>query len=181
MGRFTGVLGILAVLAAAYLFSTDRRHIRWRTIAWGLGLQITFAFLVLRFSVGQSVMNWAGGVVTNMLIGDVRRDAGVVRAARAAKLWRVRRFARQGSGTYGRRDLRVSGAADNHLHLGILRGALPHRIDADHHSRHGVGDAEDDAHLRRGEHERGGEHLHGADGSAADDPAISCRRPRAAS
>ncbi|MGB8028229.1 MAG: nucleoside transporter C-terminal domain-containing protein [Terracidiphilus sp.] len=67
MGRFTGVLGILAVLVAAWLFSTDRRHIRWRTIAWGLGLQITFAFLVLRFSVGQSVMNWAGGVVTNML------------------------------------------------------------------------------------------------------------------
>ncbi len=67
MGRFTGVLGILAVLLAAWLFSTDRRHIRWRTVAWGLGLQITFAFLVLRFSVGQSVMSWAGGVVTNML------------------------------------------------------------------------------------------------------------------
>jgi CNT family concentrative nucleoside transporter len=61
------VLGILAVLAAAWLFSTDRRRIRWRTIAWGLGLQITFAFLVLRFSVGQIVMNWAGDVVTNML------------------------------------------------------------------------------------------------------------------
>jgi CNT family concentrative nucleoside transporter len=61
------VLGILAVLLAAWLFSTDRRRIRWRTILWGLGLQITFAFLVLRFSIGQSVMNWAGGVVTNML------------------------------------------------------------------------------------------------------------------
>ena len=67
MGRFTGVLGILSVLLAAYLFSTDRRHIRWRTVAWGLGLQITFAFLVLKFSIGESVMTWAGGVVTNML------------------------------------------------------------------------------------------------------------------
>jgi concentrative nucleoside transporter, CNT family len=67
LARFTGVLGILAVLGAAYLFSTDRRKIRWRTIAWGLGLQITFAFLVLRFSIGQEVMTWAGGVVTNML------------------------------------------------------------------------------------------------------------------
>ncbi len=38
--RFTGVLGILAVLLAAWLGSTDRRHIRWRTVAWGLGLQI---------------------------------------------------------------------------------------------------------------------------------------------
>ncbi len=67
MARFTGVLGILAVLTAAWLFSTDRRAIRWRTIVWGLGLQITFAFLVLRFSFGQIAMTWAGGVVTNML------------------------------------------------------------------------------------------------------------------
>jgi CNT family concentrative nucleoside transporter len=67
LARFTGVLGILAVLTAGWLFSTDRRAIRWRTIAWGLGLQITFAFLVLRFSFGQIAMTWAGGVVTNML------------------------------------------------------------------------------------------------------------------
>ena len=67
MVRFTGVLGILAVLLAAWLGSTNRKHIRWRTIAWGLGLQITFAFLVLRFDYGQRAMTWAGGVVTNML------------------------------------------------------------------------------------------------------------------
>jgi concentrative nucleoside transporter, CNT family len=67
LGRFTGVLGILAVLVAAWLFSTDRRHIRWRTIAWGLGLQITFAFIVLRSDWGVRFMTWAGGVVTNML------------------------------------------------------------------------------------------------------------------
>jgi CNT family concentrative nucleoside transporter len=67
LGRFTGILGILAVLLAAYLGSTDRKHIRWRTIVWGLGLQVTFAFLVLRFDFGQRVMSWAGDVVTNML------------------------------------------------------------------------------------------------------------------
>ena len=67
MDRFTGVLGILAVLLAAYLGSTDRKRIRWRTVAWGLGLQFTFAFLVLRFSIGQQVMSVAGGVVNNML------------------------------------------------------------------------------------------------------------------
>jgi CNT family concentrative nucleoside transporter len=67
LGRFTGILGILAVLLAAWLFSTDRRHIRWRTIAWGLGLQITFAFIVLRSDWGSRFMTWAGGVVTNML------------------------------------------------------------------------------------------------------------------
>ena len=67
MARFTGVLGILAVLAAAWLGSTDRRRIRWRTVAWGLGLQLMFAFLVLRFDFGQRAMAWAGDVVTKML------------------------------------------------------------------------------------------------------------------
>jgi CNT family concentrative nucleoside transporter len=65
--RFTGVLGILAVFLAAWLGSTDRKRIRWRTVAWGLGLQITFAFLVLRFDYGQRAMSWAGGVVKSML------------------------------------------------------------------------------------------------------------------
>jgi len=67
LARFTGLLGILAVLFAAWLGSTDRKHIRWRTIFWGLGLQVCFAFLVLRFSFGQRFMSWAGDVVTNML------------------------------------------------------------------------------------------------------------------
>ena len=67
LGRFTGVLGILAVLLAAWLGSTDRKHIRWRTIAWGLSLQFIFAFFVLRFDFGQRAMFWAGSVVTKML------------------------------------------------------------------------------------------------------------------
>ncbi|MGA2673036.1 MAG: nucleoside transporter C-terminal domain-containing protein [Terracidiphilus sp.] len=67
MDRFTGVLGILAVLLAAWLGSTDRKHIRWRTVAWGLGLQVVFAFCVLRFTYGQQAMAWAGGVINAML------------------------------------------------------------------------------------------------------------------
>ena len=61
------MLGILAVLLAAWLGSTDRRHIRWRTVAWGLSLQLLFAFFVLRFSFGQEAMTWAGNVVNSML------------------------------------------------------------------------------------------------------------------
>ena len=67
MDRFTGILGILAVLLAAWLGSTDRRRISWRTVAWGLGLQLVFAFLVLRFDYGQQALSWAGDVVKNML------------------------------------------------------------------------------------------------------------------
>ena len=49
MGRFTGVLGNLAVLAAAWLFSTDRRKIRAGAPLPGIW-KFTFTFLVLRFS-----------------------------------------------------------------------------------------------------------------------------------
>jgi CNT family concentrative nucleoside transporter len=67
LDRFTGVLGILAVLIAAWLGSTDRRRIRWRTVAWGLGLQLVFAFAVLRFSWGEQALQWAGDVVKSLL------------------------------------------------------------------------------------------------------------------
>ncbi|MGD0832238.1 MAG: nucleoside transporter C-terminal domain-containing protein [Terracidiphilus sp.] len=67
MVRYTGVLGILAVLIVAWLGSTDRKRIRWRTVGWGLGLQLVFAFCVLRFSYGQQALEWAGGVVKAML------------------------------------------------------------------------------------------------------------------
>src|SRR5579864_8072752 len=53
MGRYTGVLGILAILAAAWLFSTHRRDIKLRVIVWGVGLQVTFAVLVLKTDFGK--------------------------------------------------------------------------------------------------------------------------------
>ncbi len=55
------------MLALAWTFSTDRHRIRWRTVAWGLGLQILFAFLVLDFSFGRRALNLAGGAVNKLL------------------------------------------------------------------------------------------------------------------
>src|SRR6202161_806292 len=55
MGRFTGILGMLTMMGLAYAFSTDRRAIRYKTVFWGLGLQIAFAFLVMRWRYGQLI------------------------------------------------------------------------------------------------------------------------------
>jgi len=55
MHRFVGILGMLFVLAVAYLMSNNRRAIRPKIIAWGLGLQIVLAFLVMRWTIGQYV------------------------------------------------------------------------------------------------------------------------------
>ncbi len=67
MGRFTGILGLLTMLLLAWVFSTNRRAIRWRTVAWGLGLQILFAILVLRFAAGQRLLAKAGTAVNHLL------------------------------------------------------------------------------------------------------------------
>jgi CNT family concentrative nucleoside transporter len=67
LARFTGLLGLLVFLGIAYGFSTDRRAIRWRTVAWGLGLQIVFAFLVIKWTFGQKILSAASVAVTSML------------------------------------------------------------------------------------------------------------------
>jgi CNT family concentrative nucleoside transporter len=67
MIRLTGLIGIFSLLALAYTFSTDRKAIRLRTVLWGLGLQLVFAVLVLRWTFGQRVMATAGDAVTKLL------------------------------------------------------------------------------------------------------------------
>ena len=67
MGRFTGLLGLLTMLGLAYLFSTDRRAIKLKTVMWGLGLQIGLAFLVIYWTFGQEIFFRAGAAVTKLL------------------------------------------------------------------------------------------------------------------
>lgn len=67
MGRFTGILGLLTMLGLGYLFSTNRRAIRVKTVAWGLGLQIVFAIFVLRIDVGRRMFQVAGDAANRVL------------------------------------------------------------------------------------------------------------------
>src|SRR6201998_3023161 len=67
MGRWTGVLGMAAILGFAWLFSTNRRAIKLKTIAWGLGLQLALGFFVLRSSVGSSVFGFLGAGANKLL------------------------------------------------------------------------------------------------------------------
>ena len=67
MGRFTGILGLLTMLGLAFAFSTDRRAIRVKTVAWGLGLQVAFAIFVLKADVGRIMFQKAGDAVNRLL------------------------------------------------------------------------------------------------------------------
>src|SRR5436305_4423448 len=66
MERFTGFLGLAVILGVAFLFSTNRRQIKLRLIAWGMGLQFAFALLVLKTDFGK-VFQWIGNGVNAML------------------------------------------------------------------------------------------------------------------
>jgi nucleoside permease NupC len=111
MGRYTGILGLLTMLALAYAFSTNRRAIRVKTVAWGLGLQIVFAIFVLRIDFGRRAFQ---------VIGDAAN--------------KVLSYSFVGSeflfGSLGKR---------RHLHLRAIRDSLPCRHHADRHPRHGLG------------------------------------------
>src|SRR5207247_2888711 len=62
MGRFTGLIGLVVILAVAYLFSAQRRAILLRILLWGLGLQFLFAVLVLRTDFGRVFQAIGAGV-----------------------------------------------------------------------------------------------------------------------
>jgi CNT family concentrative nucleoside transporter len=53
MDRFTGLLGLVVILAVAFLSSPHKRAIKPRVLYWGLGLQFAFAFLVLKTDFGK--------------------------------------------------------------------------------------------------------------------------------
>jgi len=77
LARFTGLLGLITFLGLAYAFSTNRRAIRVRTIVWGLGLQLLFAFLVIKWEKGQHLLKAASDFITGLL-GHSADGSGLV-------------------------------------------------------------------------------------------------------
>jgi CNT family concentrative nucleoside transporter len=67
LGVLQPVFGALVILGIAYAFSTARRSINWITVAWGLGLQVLFALIVLKTSLGQTVFSFLGDRITRLL------------------------------------------------------------------------------------------------------------------
>jgi len=67
MARFTGVLGMLVILAGAYVFSTSRKSIQLKTVLWGLGLQLTLGYFVLRSAFGSKVFSFLGAGANKLL------------------------------------------------------------------------------------------------------------------
>ncbi|MGH7582911.1 MAG: NupC/NupG family nucleoside CNT transporter [Gemmatimonadales bacterium] len=65
--RLTGLIGIALILALGYAMSHNRRAIRWKTVAWGFGLQLVFAIFVLRVPFGTELFRKLGDAITAIL------------------------------------------------------------------------------------------------------------------
>ncbi len=67
MERFTGLLGVVALLAIAYLMSNNRKKIDYKLVMWGLGLQITFALFILKTPIGYPFFEFFDALIKKLL------------------------------------------------------------------------------------------------------------------
>ena len=58
MDQYKGILGILTLLTIAYAMSNNRNKISFRTIYWGLSLQIIFAIFILKTPIGKPIFSY---------------------------------------------------------------------------------------------------------------------------
>ncbi len=61
------LIGLFGILGLAYALSTNRKAISLRVVGWGLGLQVLFALIVLKTSIGQSVFTVLGDKMRQLL------------------------------------------------------------------------------------------------------------------
>ncbi|MFM8290540.1 MAG: Na+ dependent nucleoside transporter N-terminal domain-containing protein, partial [Planctomycetia bacterium] len=67
LDRFRGLLGVAAILGAAWLFSEDRRRIAPRMVLGGLAMQVVFGMVLLRSTAGRAVLEAAARWVNAVL------------------------------------------------------------------------------------------------------------------
>ncbi len=65
--RVQAVAGLVVIPTIAYLLSTNRRAIHVPTIAWGVGLQLAFALIVLKTPYGRATFTALGNLITRLL------------------------------------------------------------------------------------------------------------------
>ncbi|WP_298541597.1 nucleoside transporter C-terminal domain-containing protein [uncultured Aquimarina sp.] len=62
-----GVLGMLTLLIIAFLFSSNKKAINWKTVGLGVGFQLIIAIGVLRVPFVQTIFEWVGGLFVSVL------------------------------------------------------------------------------------------------------------------
>jgi CNT family concentrative nucleoside transporter len=61
--RFVSAFGVVAMIAIAWAVSADRRRMPWRTVLFGLGIQLALALLLLETAAGSAFFAGASAAV----------------------------------------------------------------------------------------------------------------------
>jgi CNT family concentrative nucleoside transporter len=64
--RAVSAFGVVAMIAIAWAFSADRRRTPWRTVAWGLAIQLALGLLLLRTGAGRAFFAGASAAVNGL-------------------------------------------------------------------------------------------------------------------
>ena len=67
MERMISLLGLFVMVGVAYLLSSDKKAIRWKTIIIGVSLQIFFGLIILKTPFGKTVFEQARSMFVNIL------------------------------------------------------------------------------------------------------------------
>ena len=67
MNQLIGIIGIVVLLAIAYAISENRKEINYRTVLWGLGLQIIFAILILKTPIGRPIFSYVDKIISKLI------------------------------------------------------------------------------------------------------------------
>jgi CNT family concentrative nucleoside transporter len=62
-----GILGMISLIIIAFLFSSNRKAINWRTVGIGLTFQLVIAIGVLKVKFVQAIFEWVGGLFISIL------------------------------------------------------------------------------------------------------------------
>jgi CNT family concentrative nucleoside transporter len=65
--RLISFFGLFALLGICWAASTDRKAIRWKIVAWGMGLQFAFGLLILKTPFGYRVFRRISDVFTRLI------------------------------------------------------------------------------------------------------------------
>ncbi|MBT3518420.1 MAG: NupC/NupG family nucleoside CNT transporter [Candidatus Marinimicrobia bacterium] len=67
MEKYTGLIGIVALLGIAVAISNDRSKINLRLVGWGLGIQLTFAIFILKTPLGKPIFGFLDKAISKLI------------------------------------------------------------------------------------------------------------------
>ncbi|MFY0627300.1 MAG: NupC/NupG family nucleoside CNT transporter [Reichenbachiella sp.] len=67
MDIFRGIVGVFAIIAVAFIFSSNRRAISWKMVGIGIVVQLVLALIILHVGVVRTLFEFVGKLFTKIL------------------------------------------------------------------------------------------------------------------